>query len=129
MLTSRTAEIPRTKKINRNCFGKKRMICNFIICKFNYCICNKYYKIYNNNLYNSLYTYHLLIFNFPETTRAIHCCIFCFVDNGIADTEESSDIFFILPFETSTVRYLSLSELHSSSDPWCSSDLQPTKIQ
>ena len=52
-------------------------------------------NIYNNNLYNTQCAYHLSVFNSIEITRSTHSCIFYFVNNGIAGTEESSKLFFV----------------------------------
>ena len=50
-------------------------------------------KIYNNDLYNTQYTYHLLVFNSTKTTRSMYSCIFYCVDNSISGSEEPLQFF------------------------------------
>ena len=42
---------------------------------------------------------HFLVFNSIKATGSIHCCIFYFVDNGIAGIEESLELFFLLSLQ------------------------------
>ena len=96
------------------------MICNFTTNKF---CCYFYNKWYKNIQQQSIYTYHLSVFNSTKTIRSIHSCVFYFKDNGIAGIEESSELFFHFHFHSLTACCWSLS------DPWSSSNLQPINMQ
>ena len=74
--------------------------------------------MYHNNLYNTLYTYHLLLFDSTETTRLMYSCMFYFEDYCIAGIEESSERFFFfsfLAFDYMALEFIRTSEVVGSS--------------
>ena len=55
---------------------------------------------------------YLVMFNFTKTTRAICDCIFYFMDNSIAGTKESLQIFFFFSLQHVVGTHLVFSNLY-----------------